>query len=65
MPWQYSREDLLQPHPNGEVWPQCGHPLTPENTQRVGIGQGLRCRLCRRETSNRSRIKMRLQRKMK
>ncbi len=26
----------------------CGHPRTPENTQSVGIGNGVRCKECRR-----------------
>ena len=28
-------------------WP-CGHPRSPENTQRVGVANGVRCRICRR-----------------
>lgn len=27
----------------------CGHPRTPENTQRVGVSNGVRCRECRRK----------------
>lgn len=54
MPWRYTREELLAPSPKGEVWPQCGHPWTPENTQRLGVGEKPRCRICRRDTANRS-----------
>ena len=38
------------PHPMGrrssEHYP-CGHPRTPENSQRVGRMNGVRCRTCR------------------
>lgn len=34
------------------TWPNCGHPRTDENTQSVGVA-GVRCRICRREISNR------------
>lgn len=27
-------------------WP-CGHERTPDNTQRVGVNNGVRCRTCR------------------
>jgi hypothetical protein len=37
----------------------CGHPRTPENTQHVGMGNGVRCKTCRREISKRSAIKRR------
>lgn len=34
---------------SGKAWP-CGHPRTPENTQKVGVA-GVRCRECRRRIS--------------
>lgn len=34
-------------------WP-CGHPKTPENSQRVGSGNGVRCRECRRRIARES-----------
>jgi hypothetical protein len=47
--------------PGGESWP-CGHPRTPENTQRLGKA-GDRCRICRRrlnaECETRRRAKAR------
>ena len=36
------------------VW-ACGHPRTPENTQRVGVA-GDRCRTCRNEMHRRLRL---------
>lgn len=35
------------PAPDGAVWPTCGHPKTPANTQHIGKS-GDRCRICRR-----------------
>ena len=34
------------------VWPFCGHPKTPENTQHVGCA-GERCRACRQDITYR------------
>lgn len=31
-------------------WAHCGHPRTPENTQKVG-NAGVRCKICRRRIS--------------
>lgn len=36
-----------------EAWP-CGHPRTPENTQTIGMGNGVRCRECRRAIARES-----------
>lgn len=33
------------PRESAERW-ACGHPRTPENSQRVGVA-GVRCRICR------------------
>lgn len=33
---------------------RCGHPKTPENTQTVGVANGVRCRICRRKTARES-----------
>jgi len=40
------------------VWPKCGHPRTPENSQSVGDDR-LRCKICRREIARRSDRKCR------
>jgi hypothetical protein len=32
----------------GATWPTCGHPKTPENTQKRGKGRPGACRICRR-----------------
>ena len=34
-------------------WP-CGHPRTESNSQRVGVGNGVRCRECRRRIARES-----------
>jgi hypothetical protein len=44
----------LGPSTADPVWPNCGHPRTPENTQRVGVA-GDRCRQCRNEMHKRLR----------
>ena len=51
------------PSPDGETWPNCGHPKTPENTQHIGKA-GDRCRLCRRQI-NRESERRRRERKRK
>jgi hypothetical protein len=43
--------EALGPSTEPPVWP-CGHPRTPENTQRVGVA-GDRCRTCRNEMHRR------------
>jgi len=45
--------ERLGPSTADPVWP-CGHPRTPENTQRVGVA-GDRCRTCRNEMHRRLR----------
>jgi hypothetical protein len=44
---------VLNPEGGTPVW-NCGHPRTPENTQRVGVA-GDRCRTCRLEINKRYR----------
>lgn len=46
--------EALGPSTAPPVWPNCGHPRTPENTQRVGVA-GDRCRTCRNEMHKRLR----------
>lgn len=43
--------EVLGPSTEPPVW-NCGHPRTPENTQRVGVA-GDRCRTCRNEMHRR------------
>jgi hypothetical protein len=45
---------ILNPEGGVPVWPNCGHPRTAENTQRVGVA-GDRCRTCRNEMHKRIR----------
>ena len=45
--------EALGPSNATPVW-NCGHPRTPENTQRVGVA-GDRCRKCRNEMHARLR----------
>lgn len=46
--------EALGPSTEPPVWPNCGHPRTPENTQRVGVA-GDRCKRCRNEMHQRLR----------
>lgn len=41
------------------LWP-CGHDRTPGNTQSIGRGGQVRCRLCRRVTARESARRRRL-----
>jgi hypothetical protein len=45
--------NAADPAPNGATWPNCGHPKTPGNTQRIGVA-GDRCRICRRRVERES-----------
>lgn len=45
--------EAIGPSTDPPVWP-CGHPRTPENTQKVGVA-GDRCRTCRNEMHRRLR----------
>lgn len=42
---------------SASTW-RCGHPKTPENTRRVGMGE-VRCRACRSIIDQRSRQRKR------
>ena len=44
--------EALGPSTATPVWGHCGHPRTPENTQRVGVA-GDRCKTCRQEMKRR------------
>lgn len=48
---------LRVPDADGKTWP-CGHPKTERNTVSVGVGNGVRCRLCRRKISRASRARV-------
>jgi len=57
MPLTVFGEQVVQalgPSTADPVWPNCGHPRTPENTQHVGVA-GDRCRQCRNEMHQRLR----------